>query len=104
MVRGVTERARREIRQPDQILEARLVKRIEHLEAASAELKLNEEALRERERRFQGMLHNISDLITVIGADGTVRYENDLAVERLLGYRPEDKVETTRPCGFSLTA
>jgi PAS domain S-box-containing protein len=70
------------------------LKRIEHLEAASAELKRNEEALREREKRFQGMLHNISDLITVIGAEGTVRYENNLAAERLLGYQPEEKVET----------
>jgi PAS domain S-box-containing protein len=70
------------------------VKRIEHLEAASTQLKCNEGALRERERRFQGMFHNISDLITVIGADGTVRYENNLAAERLLGYRPEEKVET----------
>ena len=87
-------RAEVETRQPAQTIEARLLRRIEQLEAASSELKGNEQVLRERETRFHGMLRSISDLITVIGADGTVRYENELAVERLLGYRPEDKVET----------
>jgi PAS domain-containing protein len=83
LLRDEHRRAEGETRQPAQTIEARLLRRIEQLEAASSELKGNEQVLREREKRFHGMLRSISDLITVIGADGTVRYENELAVERL---------------------
>ncbi len=57
-----------------------------------AELKRNEQVLREREKRFYSLVQNTSDIITVIESDGTVNYMNP-ATERL-GYRPETQIGT----------
>lgn len=47
--------------------------------------------LGESEKRFRSLVQNASDIITVLDADGTIRYESP-SIERLLGYRPEDLV------------
>ena len=43
--------------------------------------------MRASEKRFRVLVQNASDIITIIDADGTVRYESP-AVERILGYPP----------------
>jgi diguanylate cyclase (GGDEF)-like protein/PAS domain S-box-containing protein len=50
-----------------------------------------EDALRQSEARFRTLVQNVSDIIAVIEADGTLRYVSP-AVERLLGYRPEELI------------
>ena len=40
------------------------------------------------------MVQNSSDIITILGADGTVRYVSP-AVERVTGYRPEEQIGPT---------
>ncbi len=55
------------------------------------ELKRAEEELKESEQRFRTLIQNSSDVIMVIGADGTIRYVSP-AVERLMGYHPEELV------------
>ena len=47
------------------------------------------EELEARERRFRSLIENASDLITIIGPDGTSRYQSP-SFERILGYAPED--------------
>ncbi|MBW3553881.1 MAG: EAL domain-containing protein [Gemmatimonadetes bacterium] len=41
------------------------------------------------ERHFRSLIENALDTITVIEADGTIRYESP-SVERVLGFRPEE--------------
>ena len=51
---------------------------------------LTEEVHRRRgEARFGSLVRHASDLITVIGPDGTISYQSP-SIERLLGYAPED--------------
>lgn len=50
-----------------------------------------EEALRESEEYYRSLIENASDAITVIDANGVVLYESP-AVERILGYKPEEFV------------
>lgn len=52
-----------------------------------------EEALRSSEEHFRSLIENASDVITVLDAAGTIRYESP-SVERVLGYRPEALVGT----------
>ena len=44
-----------------------------------------EQALRAREEHFRRLIEHSSDLVSIIGPDGTIRYESD-AIERLFGY------------------
>jgi diguanylate cyclase (GGDEF)-like protein/PAS domain S-box-containing protein len=53
-----------------------------------------EEALKESEERFRALVQNASDLITILEADGTVRFDSP-AVERMLGYEPDERVGTS---------
>ena len=47
--------------------------------------------LGESEKRFRSLVQNASDIITVLDAEGNIRYQSP-SIERLLGYRPEDLV------------
>jgi diguanylate cyclase (GGDEF)-like protein/PAS domain S-box-containing protein len=59
------------------------------------ELKQAEEESRHSrdEERFRSLVQNVSDIITVYDAGGTVRYISS-AVERVLGYTPEESIGT----------
>lgn len=47
------------------------------------------QALRRSERRFRALVQNVSDLIVILGPDGTIRYVSP-AAEHLLGYPPDE--------------
>src|SRR5215218_1859527 len=57
------------------------------------ERKRVEEALRNREERFQALVQNALDIVMVTDVEGTIRYVSP-AVERVLGYRPEEQIGT----------
>jgi diguanylate cyclase (GGDEF)-like protein/PAS domain S-box-containing protein len=46
--------------------------------------------VRKSENRFRSLVQNSSDIVSVVGADRTVRYVSP-AIERVLGYRPEER-------------
>src|ERR671917_1390963 len=50
-----------------------------------------EAALRQSEERFRSLVHNASDIIVILEADGTIRHVSP-AIERVLGLQPEDVV------------
>ena len=49
------------------------------------------EALGKSEERFRALTQNSSDIVTLLGTDGTVRYQSP-SIEHILGYRPEELV------------
>ncbi|MBD2040065.1 EAL and GGDEF domain-containing protein [Microcoleus sp. FACHB-672] len=49
------------------------------------------EALAKSEEGFRSLVQNSSDLITILEADGTIRYESP-SIERILGYQPEQLI------------
>ena len=53
-----------------------------------------EETLKESEERFRSLVQNASDLITILEADGIVRYDSP-AIERMLGYEPQERLGTS---------
>ncbi len=57
------------------------------------EFGVTEQVMRESGRRYRILVQNTSDIITLLGADGTVHYEST-ALERVMGYRPEDQIGT----------
>src|ERR671912_2276612 len=52
-----------------------------------------EEAIKESEERFRSLVQNTSDIITILEADGTVRYISP-ALERMTGHKPEEQIGT----------
>jgi PAS domain S-box-containing protein len=48
-----------------------------------------EDALRQKEEYYRALIENASDVISVINADGTIRYESP-SVEQVFGYRPDE--------------
>ena len=57
--------------------------------AQGIQRKWTESALQAGEERFRSLVQNASDTITILDADGVVRYVSP-AVERMLGHRPEE--------------
>ena len=55
------------------------------------ERKLAEQALLEKEEYFRALTERASDVITVLNADGTIRYQSP-AAERVLGYKTHELV------------
>ncbi len=55
------------------------------------EARAAEEKLKDSERRFRTLIEGSLDVLTVLRPDGEILYESP-ALERLLGYRPEDLV------------
>ncbi len=49
------------------------------------------DALRSNEEQLRSLMAETSEVITILRSDGTIRYESP-AVERVLGYRPEELV------------
>jgi PAS domain S-box-containing protein len=56
--------------------------------AMASSLQRSRADLRESEQRFRALVHHASDVFTVIGADGVIRYQNP-AIEQVLGYPTE---------------
>ncbi len=63
--------------------------------AREDQLREAEQDLRDRERWFRSLIENGSDLITVVEADGTIRYESP-SIRRILGYEPDELVGAPR--------
>lgn len=53
-----------------------------------------EDALHRSEARFRALVQNASDVITILDADATVRFESP-AIQRVLGYQPDELVGTS---------
>jgi diguanylate cyclase (GGDEF)-like protein/PAS domain S-box-containing protein len=62
------------------------------LTAEVDERKSAERALRASEERFRSLVQNSSDVISIVDADGGVRYHSE-SVRRVLGYNPADLVD-----------
>lgn len=60
-----------------------------------AERRHMEEVLTASERKFRSLIENALDIVTVLDADLRIRYESP-AIERVLGYRPEELVGPAR--------
>lgn len=56
-----------------------------------SEQKNLEQKSKENEERLQLLIHNASDIITVLDETGSITYESP-AIEPVLGYKPEDRV------------
>jgi len=54
-------------------------------------LKQSQEKLKHNEEYFRALMENSLDAVTILGDDGTIRYESP-SYERLLGFKPEEKV------------
>jgi len=52
-----------------------------------------EAILLQSEARFDSLIRNALDIITILDADGTIRYESP-AVERIFGYQPAELVRS----------
>src|SRR5215212_7881348 len=57
------------------------------------ERKAAERVIKESEERFRSLVQHTSDIITILEADGSIRYVS-AAVERVMGYKPEEQVGT----------
>jgi diguanylate cyclase (GGDEF)-like protein/PAS domain S-box-containing protein len=62
------------------------------LTAEVDERKAAEQALRASEERFRSLVQNSSDVISIVDADGAVRYHSE-SVRRVLGYDPGELVD-----------
>jgi nitrogen fixation negative regulator NifL len=54
-------------------------------------LELTGDQTHQTEARFRSLIENASDIITILEADGGIRYESP-SVERILGYKPEELI------------
>lgn len=95
--REVADRGRSEgeVRRRGKTFETRLMELTGRLEAKITELEHNERELRESEKLFRSLVQNsISDIVTVLETDGTVRYYESPAIERVLGHKPGERAGT----------
>ena len=76
---------RREFSGPDVLF----VQALAHVLATAVERARVEDALRKSEEHFRSLTENASDIVTILGDDGIIRYTSP-SVERLLGYRTSD--------------
>ncbi|MDQ3899470.1 MAG: GAF domain-containing protein, partial [Actinomycetota bacterium] len=63
----------------------------EALQAEIADRRRAEEALRQSEERFRALVQNVTDVILLIDANGTIRYLSP-SCERVLGYTSEERI------------
>jgi PAS domain S-box-containing protein len=54
-------------------------------------LKQAEAAITAAEARWRSLIQNSSDLISILAADGTIRYHSQV-LETILGYKPEERI------------
>jgi diguanylate cyclase (GGDEF)-like protein/PAS domain S-box-containing protein len=62
----------------------------EHVSVAISRAKLHTR-VRNSEEHFRALTQNSSDIVTLLRAVGTIRYQSP-AIERILGYRPEETI------------
>ena len=65
------------------------VQALAHVLATAVERSRVEDTLRKSEEHFRSLIENASDIVTILGDDGIIRYTSP-SVERLLGYRTSD--------------
>ncbi len=65
------------------------VQALAHVLATALERARVEEALRKSEEHFRSLTENASDIVTILGDDGVLRYLSP-SVQRLLGYQTQD--------------
>jgi PAS domain S-box-containing protein len=65
------------------------VQALAHVLATAVERARVEDALRRSEEHFRSLTENASDIVTILGDDGIIRYTSP-SVERLLGYRTSE--------------
>ena len=63
----------------------------EQAEHAQRQLAASHAALRKNEERFRSLIEHAADVVTILNADGTIRYISP-SVEQWLGYSPEELV------------
>lgn len=63
-------------------------------QALNRQLEANAEALRQREDHFRSLVQNSSDVITLIDAEGRIRYQS-ASIERIFGYGSDRLIGTT---------
>jgi PAS domain S-box-containing protein len=95
IARDVTERERaeEEVRWLKRNLDRLIAGRTAQLVGSVERLREKEKMLRRSEERLRALVQHASDVVTILDADGTITYESP-AVERVLGYRPEELVGT----------
>ena len=84
-VLGAYSAQRREFSGPDVLF----VQALAHVLATAVERGRVEDTLRKSEEHFRSLIENASDIVTILGDDGIIRYTSP-SVERLLGYRTSD--------------
>lgn len=94
------EQADRTLRVARDGLEAQVVARTVELSRTNDQLtrelverKRAEEELRYSEEKFRSLVQHSSDLVTILGEDGTIQYASS-SLERILGYKPEKLIGT----------
>ena len=67
------------------------VEKASYLAGLAIRSRQTEEALRQSEARARALLQNAADVVTLVDADGVIRYESP-AIERIVGYTAEERV------------